>query len=348
MKTSYKPEDVIVLLKDITGELQPLPLAEREKRRQQGIHYSEMLPLEYQPSKAYLKLYHQALSKYSRKTAYAIAQLADKIISQKGTNITLVSLARAGTPVGILLKRYILKKYNINVFHYTISIILKKGIDHNALQYILGKHKPETIQFIDGWTGKGSIIKELQKSLIPYPNISNNLAVLADPAHLTSLYGIQEDFLVPSACLGSTVSGLFSRTILNSEVIAENDFHGAAYFEYLEDKDVSYEFIESIEKHFDNPEPIEEPSNNVDFQEAEEILHNLNLFDTCTIKLGINETTRSLLRNYPLKILVRDLSDVQYIEHIIQLAKEKQVPIEEYPLQNYRACGILKRAEVHL
>ena len=334
MKTSYKPEDVIVLLKDITGELQPLPLKEREKRRQQGIHYSEMLPLEYQLSRAYLELYHQALSKYGRRIAYAIAQLVDKIIAQKGTNVTLVSLARTGTLVGILLKRYILKKYNVNVPHYTISIILKKGIDHNALQYILGKHKPETIQSIDGWTKEH--------------HISNNLAVIADPAHLTSLYGTKEDFLIPNACLGSTVSGLFSRTILNSEVIAENDFHGAAYFEYLEDKDVSYEFIESIEKQFDNTEPIEELSNNAGSQEAEEILRNLNLFDTCTITLGINETTRSLLQSYPLKILVRSNSDTEYIEHIIQLAKDKQIPIEEYPLQNYRACAILKRMEVHL
>ena len=113
--------------------------------------------------------------------------------------------------------------------------------------------------------------------------------------------------------------------------------HGAAYFEYLEDRDVSYEFIENIEKHFDNPEPIEEPSN-------QEVLHN----DTCSIKLGIGETTRSLFYTIPLKILVRSLSDTQYIEHIIQLAKDKQIPIEEYPLQNYRACAVLKRAEVHL
>ena len=84
MKTSYKQGDVIVLLKDITGELQPLPLAEREKQMQQGIPSSEMLPLEYQPSKAYMALYQQVLSRYSRKTAYAITQLADKILSKKG------------------------------------------------------------------------------------------------------------------------------------------------------------------------------------------------------------------------------------------------------------------------
>lgn len=307
MKTSYKSEDVIVLLKDITGELQPLPLEEREKQIQQGVPSSEMLLLEYQPSRAYMALYQQVLSKYSRKTAYAIIQLADKILSKKGKDVTLVSLAGTGTPIGILLKRYILKKYNINVPHYTISFIPYKGIDHNAMQYILGKHKPETIQLVDGWT------KEY--------NPSNELAVLTDPAHLTSLYGTREDFLIPSACLGSIVSGLFSRTVLNSEVISKEDFHGAAYFAYLEDKDVSYQFIESIEKYFDDPEPIEEPSNSI-------------------ISHSVNEILRCLLYTSPTKISVQSLSDTQYIEPILQLAKDKNIPIKERPLQNDRVCVI--------
>ena len=34
MKTSYKAEDVTVLLKDITGMIKPLPTEEREKKTQ--------------------------------------------------------------------------------------------------------------------------------------------------------------------------------------------------------------------------------------------------------------------------------------------------------------------------
>ena len=56
MKTSYKKQDVIVLLKDVTSKMTPLSTEEREKRIQQGIHYSEMLPLEYSPSKEYMTL----------------------------------------------------------------------------------------------------------------------------------------------------------------------------------------------------------------------------------------------------------------------------------------------------
>ena len=45
------------------------------------------------------------------------------------------------------------------------------------------------------------------------------MAVLADPGYCTSIYGTREDFLIPSACLNATVSGLISRTVLNDTFI---------------------------------------------------------------------------------------------------------------------------------
>ena len=47
MYGTYHPEDVTILLKDITGMVEPLGTKEREARIQSGVHYSEMLPLEY-------------------------------------------------------------------------------------------------------------------------------------------------------------------------------------------------------------------------------------------------------------------------------------------------------------
>ena len=41
MFSTYKPEDVTILLKDISGLVQPLPTAEREALIQQGVHYSD-------------------------------------------------------------------------------------------------------------------------------------------------------------------------------------------------------------------------------------------------------------------------------------------------------------------
>ena len=69
MRSSYAPEDVTILLKDITGQIEPLPASERERRIQSGTHYCEMLPLEYKPSEAYMEAYRSAEAHYAAATA---------------------------------------------------------------------------------------------------------------------------------------------------------------------------------------------------------------------------------------------------------------------------------------
>ena len=63
MRSSYRDEDVTLLLKDITGMVQPQPTEEREKLIQAGKHYSEMLPVEYVPTEKYMQVYREALKR---------------------------------------------------------------------------------------------------------------------------------------------------------------------------------------------------------------------------------------------------------------------------------------------
>ncbi|MBR4694877.1 MAG: hypothetical protein IKO94_02210, partial [Selenomonadaceae bacterium] len=42
------------------------------------------------------------------------------------------------------------------------------------------------------------------------------------------------------------------------------------------------------------------------------------------------------------KILVHSASDPENLGHIYQLAREKGVEVMEYPMQNYKACGIIQ------
>ena len=58
-----------------------------------------------------------------------------------------------------------------------------------------------------------------------------SLAVVSDPANLTDLCGTHDDILIPSSCLNAVVTGLISRTFLRDDIIASDDFHGAAYYE---------------------------------------------------------------------------------------------------------------------
>lgn len=344
MQSSFSEDDVKLLLKDITGLVMPLSAKEREPLIQAGTNYCEMLPKEYPPTERYNKLYYDYLEEGSFITAQSAANLSSIIVNKYGRNITLVSLARAGIPAGILVKRFLKYKYNIDAAHYTVSIIRDKGIDTNALNYILKLHSPESIIFIDGWTGKGTIQKELVKSLDKYKNINNEIAVLADPANITSFAGTYEDILIPSSCFNCTVSGLISRTFLRSDIIKENDFHGAAYYKEFENEDKTYEFINKCCSHFPNIniKNITEKPADTGMNEVKRIAEEFKISNINFIKPGIGETTRVLLRRIPWKIIINSRYNGSDIKHILQLADEKQIDIIYYPLNNYKACGIIK------
>lgn len=52
---TYKEKDVTILLKDISGMVQPTSTEDREKAIQEGTPYSEMLPIEYVPTDDYMR-----------------------------------------------------------------------------------------------------------------------------------------------------------------------------------------------------------------------------------------------------------------------------------------------------
>ncbi len=340
---TYKPQDVTILLKDISGLVEPLSTAEREKLIQTGRHYSEMLPIEYEPSEKYLQAYFDALNRYAKITAAAVKTVAEKIFADKGRNVALVSLARAGTPIGILIKHCLERNFPCTVAHYTISIIRGVGIDKNAVKFILSRHSPREIQFVDGWTGKGAIQRELSNAMKNFPNVSPGLAVLSDPAGVAEKFGTREDFLIASSLLNSTVSGLLSRTFLRSDIIGAEDFHGAAFYSELADKDLTYQFINAIEKNFDVPALIDDFKPHNGLAEVKKIAEDFSIADVNLIKPSIGEATRVLLRRLPWKILVHSLHDEEHLGHLYQLAKEKGAPLEVYPLKNYKACGLIRR-----
>jgi hypothetical protein len=343
-------------LKDLTGMMEPSAVEERERRIQSGGHYSETLPMEYEPGAEYLRLYDTALERFIPKTARAAALLADKIFALHGKNVVLVSLARAGTPIGVIVKRCLALKYGIDAPHYTISIIRGRGIDRNAMRRIMSRHAPRDIQFLDGWTGKGAIAAELTHAIregFQDAAVSPDLAVLSDPPALAGLCGTREDFLIPNSCLNAAVSGLISRTVLNAELIGADDFHGAIFYEHLLPVDRTYEFIDLTVDYIrrtvlsggnvplNEAADAEEAPRRSGLDEVRAIQRDFGVSDVNFIKPGIGESTRALLRRVPWKLLVRSLDDDEYLAHLYQLAHEKNIPVETYPLCRYRACAIL-------
>ena len=347
---SYSKDDCIFLLKNINGLITEQGNEEREGLNQSGVHYSEMLPIEYVPTEEYFKLFRETLEDSAQKMADYVAVLAEKILKKNGENTVLVSLARAGTPIGVLLKRYIKFKYDLNLPHYSISIIRGKGFDENALCYILGKHPDSAIQFIDGWTGKGAITKVLQAGCEDFnskydTDLKPDLAVIADPAHCVSLCSTREDFLIPSACLNSTISGLVSRTVERKDIIGEYDFHGAKYYTEWEDVDDSNMYIDKVSTLFRKDvdwEYTEEEVTYKGWSDTERIMKDFDVTDINLIKPSVGECTRVLLRRLPWKILVDDINNPN-LKLVILLAQNKGVPIEEYPNMSYSCIGIIKQ-----
>lgn len=369
VETSYKDSDATILLKDLTGLMNELSAQAREALIQSGVHYSEMLPQEKEPTDEYLQLYNRALESKALDIAKGIAKISEMAMLEKGyiksgnrSDVpVLVSLARAGIPVGVLMKRYIKDRYGIDCKHYAISIIRDKGIDENAMNFIysnIGGKTAKNIVFVDGWTGKGMIkmqleeaVKSLKEKDKKWEELSSDLYVLADPANITEFCGTRKDFLLPSACLNSTVSGLVSRTILNSHIdVKAGDFHGAVYFQKFEGIDKTNEFIDKICKEFvyiGNVDRSRMSIDNTSFDGMQTTLNICKQFDIPDfkkVKPGIGETTRVLLRRIPWKVLLNtNVPDTDKdIEHILMLCKYKHIPVERMSMGNYKVCGVIK------
>lgn len=350
---SYATDDVEFLLTPIT--LEPIDVAEKERRIQAGAHYSEMLSPERAPGADYMAAYTQALAENGAKLAGHINLLADEIIRRgwaQGTAerpAAIISLARAGTPIGVLLNRA-LRHRGAFVTHYSVSIIRGRGIDLNAMRHIMARH--DNCFFVDGWTGKGAISKELRGPAGPLAvGLEPRLVVVADPAGVADLAATAEDYVIPSGILNGIVSGLISRTILNDQ-IGEDDFHGCAILHRLADYDVSRAFVDHIDtlatvtaNHICEDVPpsdtIRQALQNDCRQMLAFVQSHYSVTDVNRIKPGIAESTRAVLRRVPDRLLICNQEDPE-VRHLVLLARMKNVPIESLPaLSSYRAVAII-------
>ncbi|MEE1928530.1 phosphoribosyltransferase [Streptomyces sp. TRM 70351] len=350
--SSYPAEDCGWLLQDLSGTTLEAPTEEREEAIQRGgAHYAESLPVEYQPTPEYQRLFRAALDASAARVARAVGAVTDAVLTERGRSPVLVSLARAGTPVGVLMRRWARQTHGIDVPHYAMSIVRGRGIDTTAVRWLAAHHDPADVVFVDGWTGKGAITRELADALRPFPAFDPSLAVLADPGGCVRTYGTREDYLIPSACLNSTVSGLVSRTVLRADLVGPGDFHGAKCYRELADADVSGEFLDAITAHF----PATAAQSAADarallaadrtptwegWRAVERISAAYGIGDVNLVKPGVGETTRVLLRRVPWRILARRGAGAD-LDHVRLLAAQRGVPVEETDDLPYSCVGLI-------
>lgn len=116
------------------------------------------------------------------------------------------AILRAGTPVADWLVRLLPGSVAVSV-----SLFAGLGIDKTALSRIKSEYPNRKIVFVDGWTGRGGVAREIKKTGL------GPLAVLIDPWNWADFSGIREDIFCPSACFTGVATQGFSRTFFTGE-----------------------------------------------------------------------------------------------------------------------------------
>lgn len=346
---SYKPEDVHFLLNPVEIEMTPVDI--KEQFIQSGRkHYSEMLSQEPAPDPQHLDIFHRALETGMRRLAKEVYQLACALAQQAGNNpIVLVSLVRAGVPLGVMLQQTLRDMGKLS-YHYGISIIRDRGIDTAALAWIEARHGCQNTVFVDGWTGKGAISSELAHSLrlrAGYPD-EPRLVVLADPCGRAWLSASVDDWLIPFGIMGAPVSGLISRTLWSSE-----GFHGCMLCHHLSAFECSQTLVDTVanvRKTLPAPEALETNQESkaalrkISEYVIQQLAQKYGIDNPNYIKPGIAEATRAVLRRVPKHVLVRRYDDPD-VTLLIKLAGDKNITVTEVgdDIGPWRAVTIIKK-----
>lgn len=358
---SYRAGEVEFLLTRLQAqEFTSVP--EKERLIQSGQrHYSQMLSPESLPSPRYMAVFEEACRANNARMAADCLRLAGLIAARRSGPITVVSLARAGTPVGVVVARLLREVFEREALHYSVSIVRDRGIDRAALRHILAQgHAPESIVFVDGWTGKGVIARELALSVSAFnaaqgTHVDHGLYVLSDLAGAAAVAASGDDYLIPSSILNATVSGLVSRTVLD-ERIGPDDFHGCVYYGEFLPHDQSQRFVDTLVALAIALAPAQAggalpDAAPLDARAAAErsrgyltgAMARYGIADVNLIKPGIGEATRVLLRRVP-RLLVLRQPGAADVAHLEVLAEEKQVPVAIDPLLPYHAVSLIRSA----
>ena len=153
------------------------------------------------------------------------------------------------------MRRWARYAHGLDLPHYAVSIVRGRGIDRLALRHLAAHHDPRRVVFVDGWTGKGAITRELAAALAEHERDTGvrfdpDLAVLADPGrcahHVRHPRRLPHPLRLPQ--LDRLRAGVPHRA--QRRLLGPGDFHGAKFYRELAPVDVSNDFLDAVTAEF--------------------------------------------------------------------------------------------------
>lgn len=299
---------------------------------------------EYVPSASYLLALDRLIAHSATEVARLCAHLGESLLADHGPELVIASVARAGTPVGVLVKRWIAYRHGLDVPHYSFSVA-RGLVDVNAIVWLCRQYRPHRIQFLDGWTSKGTMQANLNRAAArcQITDLDPAVAVLIDPGRSSRRFATRDDVLLPFACLGATASGLLSAT---SDASAPGEsFHSVVFHAGLRANDRTLRVIDAITTCFEQVGDVHPHETRSREQSADglgrrhaRLLARRHGARLGLVNVGICETTRAFFRRRPTQLIVNPTHPRARLELVLHLARERGVSVTVDLTMPYQAA----------
>lgn len=231
----------------------------------------------------------------------AAKQLASQIAHHhRPDNLLFIAILRAGIPIAKWLTQLLPGAVAVGT-----SLFVGYGFDELAYQTIRADYPDRQVIFVDGWSGKGGVSREIAQAN------RGPLAVLVDPWCVANYRGTTSDLLLPSACFTGPATLGFSRTFVRDN----QSMFGAYRFSrmYLLPSLVEA-WIASCEPQ---PIPLIPPVNTPPTRIATDL------------RLHSNEVCRAFINSMPghLYFATDQATAIKDYELLLELAEHRKIPV---------------------
>lgn len=239
-----------------------------------------------------------------------------------GNKLVFAAILRAGVPIADWLCRLLPGAVAVS-----LSLFVGIGIDQAALRSVRENYPERRLVFVDGWTGRGGVAREIAKTG------AGPLAVLIDPWGWADFSGTQEDIFCPTACFTGAATMGFSRTFY----VDSESFFAAYLFpqQYCQN-----DLVKAWQKNCPSPYTVNTVSEPKPLAEK-------CFFMKTDLRLHSNEVCRAMINAAPETLYF--FHDAVYVkEHyplLLELAERRQVKTvynvkHMLDYKTYTACSL--------